>query len=307
MFALADDHWPVASVNTESIEGTRWYLEPHLRRHAKQTLPRRFVDVVQSSESVADASARVWRSWTNIRARRRYIRGFDPSASLDVRKSSHPRALVGLHTEPEALPGPSGGAYIDQWLAIERLAQYLPGDWTIWVKDHPYQWSNPAWRSNTSRDRLSLQPRVRLYPPDEAIGADLDSFDLIVTVMGTIGLEAVVRGVPALVFGPAWYSSLKGVWSVQTRWPDLHSIVSAKWTSDETQAGLQLLSRRAGLGDLTHDYWGSPPSQNLFQVDTRDEQENELRVMDSLAHILQQEAQNQGLRPGDRSTGPDSE
>lgn len=126
-----------------------------------------------------------------------------------------------LHSQPERTTSPEGDVFVDQSLVINLLSEYLPADWILYVKEHPNQWAKKnkgeMGRKKYMYDDISDIDNVRL------IDRHMKPFDLIdnakatVTITGTSGWESVIRGVPAIVFGSAWYRDCPGCIHVKTR------------------------------------------------------------------------------------------
>jgi hypothetical protein len=128
--------------------------------------------------------------------------------------------FVPLHYQPEATTTPLGGNFSDQLLMIRLLAAHLPKGWKMYVKEHRTIF-DPVLRGSFSRD-LDYYREIVEIPGAQIVPMELSSFDLIdrtravATVTGTAGWEAVVRGVPALVFGNAWYANCEGTFDAST-------------------------------------------------------------------------------------------
>lgn len=138
------------------------------------------------------------------------------SASADLSKKY---IYVALHYQPEKTTSPEGGLFVDQWLMINMLSTLAPKGWKVYTKEHISQFSDKLYgeqgRDGDFYRKISMLKNVQL------IKSDINSFDLIdnaqvvATVTGTVGLEAVIRSKPLLSFGEAWYSSCMGVISIR--------------------------------------------------------------------------------------------
>ena len=126
-----------------------------------------------------------------------------------------PFVFIPLHYQPEASTSPLGGAFLDQNLMIRLIASHLPEGWRIYVKEHRTTF-DPQLRGHFARD-AGYYPEIAAIPNTHFVPMTFSSFDLmdrakaVATVTGTAGWEAVVRGVPTIVFGNAWYKDCEGV------------------------------------------------------------------------------------------------
>lgn len=125
---------------------------------------------------------------------------------------------LALHLQPERTTSPEAGEFTHQMLMVKMLHDLLPEGWLLFVREHPSQFV-PRLRGEQGRteqfyrDLMEL-PNVRMVSLSAPPFDMLDSARAVATATGTVGWEAVVRGVPALVFGNAWYCSCRGVFSV---------------------------------------------------------------------------------------------
>ncbi len=113
-----------------------------------------------------------------------------------------------LALQPELTTSALGGLYNDQVLAIERLANHLPPEWKIIVKENPKQ--TEVQRSGLFFKRLTATGALladHTFPTSELI---LNSKG-IALITGTAGWEGLRAGKPVLTFGQAWYQLLPGV------------------------------------------------------------------------------------------------
>ena len=137
------------------------------------------------------------------------------NADIDLNKKF---VYFPLHMQPEMTTSVLGKEYCDQMLAIERLAEFIPDDWMIYVKENPKQ--SYYMRERLLFTRVSMQKKVRF------VGREYNTYDLIknsqfvATIAGTAGWEAISGGKNVLVFGLAWYRKLPGVFEYK----DNHSL-----------------------------------------------------------------------------------
>lgn len=134
---------------------------------------------------------------------------------------SSPWVYLPLAGQPERTSNPQGGIFTDQTLMIEMLVDALPAGWQLLVREHGRHF-DAVFHGHTCRTP-EFYTDVAAMPRVSWVGLDVDPFTLIdgaravATIAGTSGWEALVRGVPALVFGATWYAECDGAHQVRTR------------------------------------------------------------------------------------------
>jgi len=143
-----------------------------------------------------------------------------------------------LHYQPENTSSPLGETFADQFLIVDMLSKCAPANWIIYVKEHSSQWHlklhGECSRNTDFYDRLVHLPNVKLIPISTPNFELIDHAKAVVTITGTSGWEAVIRGKPALVFGHAWYKFCEGVFYIPTEntCRDTLSKINAGYTVD---------------------------------------------------------------------------
>jgi capsule polysaccharide export protein KpsC/LpsZ len=101
------------------------------------------------------------------------------------------------------------------------LSKFAPKDWKIYVKEHSSQWHiklrGESGRPSDFYDKVSALPNVQLIPLSTSNFDLIDHAKAVVTITGTAGWEAAVRGKPVLIFGHAWYKFCEGVFYVSSK------------------------------------------------------------------------------------------
>ena len=115
-----------------------------------------------------------------------------------------------LHYQPELTTSYLGGLYTDQLLAIENLARVLPDDWLIYVKENPKQ--GHYMRGKAFYERLGKIKTAVLVSKSVSTYELLKKSQVVATISGTVGWEALTGGKPIIVFGMAWYRDFSGVY-----------------------------------------------------------------------------------------------
>lgn len=116
-----------------------------------------------------------------------------------------------LHLQPEATTLPTGGRFVDQLRIIELVSLSLPTEYKLIVKEHPAYWYS-RWRSGIfetmdySRS-IDFYQRILALKNVELINHNFNSIELlenaaaVISISGTIILEANILGIRAFVFG----------------------------------------------------------------------------------------------------------
>ncbi len=123
-----------------------------------------------------------------------------------------------LHFQPERSSCPEGSVYTDQQILIKMIADKLPEGTYLYVKEHPSQYMmtrGPLGRRPSFYTDIQKIPKVILV--DDFVSSNLliRNSIAVVTLTGTAGLEALLRGKPALICGYAWYRQLTGAYYIE--------------------------------------------------------------------------------------------
>lgn len=126
-----------------------------------------------------------------------------------------------LHYQPERTTSPEGGIYADQYLIAKTVSHHLPNKWKLYIREHPAQWKDNRFgelgRTKEEYDRFLSLEGVELMNPEISPYEIMKYSEGVVTVTGTSGWEAIIRGKPSIVFGKsAWYREAPGVLYVKS-------------------------------------------------------------------------------------------
>ncbi|WP_281981570.1 hypothetical protein [Thalassorhabdomicrobium marinisediminis] len=163
---------------------------------------------------------------------------------------------VPLHNQPEMSTSTLGGKFRDQVLLIEALAADLPEGWRIYVKENPRQGAYA--RGPMFFHRLSRIPAVTFVASYTDTATLSDHAQFVASVTGTAGWEAIRKGVPAMVFGAAWYGSLPGVYRYEPGL-DFEAIAATEIDHEKLQKDAGGLLSRAHRGVIEKVYLNIAP------------------------------------------------
>jgi len=186
---------------------------------------RFFSDQKQKNKSFKDSNLtylqHLYYKSKSIRKKKKLKRYYESIANKDY-DLNKPYVFCALHYQPEKTTCPLGGDFDDQAYMISLLSEALPEDWLLYVKDHPSQFVSSYtrygehFRSMDFYKAISELSNVRLLPLECDTFELIDNSKAVATVTGTSAWEAVVRGIPAFVFGYCWFKHCNGVFYVHS-------------------------------------------------------------------------------------------
>ncbi|EIM77266.1 hypothetical protein A3SI_06754 [Nitritalea halalkaliphila LW7] len=181
------------------------------------------------------------------------------SEFLDLKNTNY--AVFFLHYQPERTTMPEGYEFVDQVYAAKMISLLLPEGTRLLVKEHPSMFtrqSEPKFRSVKSYQLLADLPNVSLCPMELDNFSLVDNSQVVITINGTVALEAFIRKIPVITLGR---SNLKveGVHSFSTI-PELqkfvHAVFSGKiriWNIEEQLLSLTFGNSISGLESSAED------------------------------------------------------
>lgn len=145
--------------------------------------------------------------------------------SSPMPSDSTPAVIFFMHFEPERTTLIEGG--IPNWLQSRTLVQVraeLPPSVLLLVQEHQSHFYPSLHFGYMGRSRflyatLGRLPGIRLLEPRTVSRNNLNECLAVVTITGTVGLEASLRGIPVYCLGEPWYRWLPGI--VSRSVPDL--------------------------------------------------------------------------------------
>lgn len=239
---------------------------------------------------VASANWQVFRRWLYQELggplRVSYLRRYysELSGTVDF---THPYIYMPLHYQPEMTTVPEGGYFSDQCLVIEMLSKAAPEGWHIYVKEHPIQMTyaygtNRAARSFEFYDRIAVMENVTLVPLDVSPFALIDNAQVVATVTGTSGWEALVRGKPVFHFGHPWWMGCAGAFPISSlnECQDAFAVVQNGFRVDPKMVRLfaHVLDQESCPGDLYRE-------RELQRMSARDNP-RVAELVDSMAKVI---------------------
>jgi hypothetical protein len=141
--------------------------------------------------AIGQRMGRVWRTrW----ARARY--------SVPPRGEKY--VLFPLHVQPEATTLTLAPFLVDQPSVVENIAKSLPIGHYVYVKEHRY---GVGRRPLDEYRRIARIPNARLLGPEAPVRELILGSSAVVTITGTMGLEALIYRKPAVTLGRPFYDA----------------------------------------------------------------------------------------------------
>jgi hypothetical protein len=180
-----------------------------------------------------------------------------------------------LHLQPELSTSVFGERYCDQLLALERLSQFIPDDWYIYVKENPRQTS--YMRGKYFFERLELIPKIKLIDNANNTYDLIRNCKFVSTIRGTAGWEAISGGKNALIFALAWYRDFPGIFTY-SKDLKLDDILNYKIDHNEVEEQLSCYMDKTATGIYK--------TEVLASVDDFDPVQNEVDLKKFFDFIL---------------------
>lgn len=115
--------------------------------------------------------------------------------------------LFPMHVEPELALLVYAPFWRNQFAVIQNVAQSMPADTTLYVKDHVVGLGT---RNPSYYEKLVRIPNVRLIHPEIPARKLINDAQGVVAITGTAALEAALLGKPAVTFGDVYFNIIEG-------------------------------------------------------------------------------------------------
>ena len=136
---------------------------------------------------------------------------------------SKPYVYFAMHCEPGRTTQPEGGVFEDQFLAIEILSKSLPDGWRIYIKEHPRQFETSKlaikqihYRKINDYIEIKRLNNVNYIRVEEKSDEIIKKANIVATITGSVGWQALLAGKQCITFGSPWYSSCNSCHIVKT-------------------------------------------------------------------------------------------
>jgi hypothetical protein len=113
-----------------------------------------------------------------------------------------------LHLQPEYSTLVLNQKYSNQIDVVRDLSKNIPSTYKLYVKEHPNMSEFKGWRSLDYYNRLKSMSNVKLIHPDINSQDIIKESELVATISGTAGLEALLHKRPVIVIGNPHYRKI---------------------------------------------------------------------------------------------------
>jgi len=161
--------------------------------------------------------------------RRRRLKRFYESLCVPGLDLTKPYIVAFLHLQPERSSIPEGGVFAQQWLMAQMLSVVCAAEgWNLYVKEHPstFMTGPKLYRGRWFYNGLKALPNVSLVSTSVNSASILTTAKAVATITGTVGIEAVAKGIPALLFGESPYMGCAGTYRIKSQ-ADLKAAISS--------------------------------------------------------------------------------
>lgn len=208
--------------------------------------PRRVLDPMPRLGLGRNVYEKVLFSLANRVIRRRFLEG-QPNKPINKKELGF--VFFPLHYQPEKSSIPEGPLIPFQADLVALVRSRVSSDYEIVVKEHPHQvirQDGHFGRSPSVYPFLRSMPGVLLAPTRQDSRELIRSSKIVVTITGSVGLEAAAEGKPVIHLGEPWWKGLPGTIAMEDlkdtfdhRGLALHGPNElCRWLSDRaTQAG----------------------------------------------------------------------
>ena len=140
----------------------------------------------------------------------RYRKSFIDKHLQKTFQKNNPFIYFPLHVFPERAVSIPAPYYMNQISVIENIAKSIPINYTLYVKEHPIMKTH-RWRTTSFYKKILDMPNVIFIHPEISAKDVMKNSDLVITIGGTAGWEALFYEKSSIVFSDTYYSNLSCV------------------------------------------------------------------------------------------------
>ena len=134
---------------------------------------------------------------------------------------------------------------------IDKLQNISPSNIQIYIKEHPQEEQNDPMARANFWNSISKKNNIFVLPSDLKTSDILNNFDIIATVDGSVGWEAIKNLKPVICFGKPWYLNMPGAFE-PNKISNYEEILKVKWTLEDINQTFTNLTQKMGIGYVVH-------------------------------------------------------
>jgi len=191
-----------------------------------------------------------------------------------------------LHYQPELSTSPLAKHYVDLSLVCELLANATKSSGVkIYIREHPRAFSSYGSRTKGFYQRMIEHQNVFF------ISGSINSFELIdksfavATINGSCGWEALLRKKNVLMFGPRFYSSMRGCYNVRTI-SDLREAIKSIGNTQDKISDNDIFCFLKSLESETIEGFNYLKDESIATVSKQKSTENKINILSSKINNL---------------------
>lgn len=174
--------------------------------------------------------------------------------------------LLALHVQPESTPDYVSIYYADQIMLAFEIADNLPIGVQLVLKEHPHVLSA---RNPFRLTRLLMRKNVKLLRRKTGIRDLLKNFSCLVTIAGTVAVEAASAGTPTIVYSESFLKCLPNVVDgrLYASFSEAYAIATKNGREEMKSSDVEAFMSRLGIPGLVYDWTTMPEMLDDEYVD----------------------------------------
>ncbi len=168
-----------------------------------------------------------------------------------LKKNKSVKILFCLKNQPEATEAHSNLYRFDQLLIIDKLQNISSPNTEIYIKEHQsVNFMDTMSRANFWNS-ISKKKNVFVLPAEYKASELIENFDIVASIDGTIGWEAIRSLKPVIAFGKPWYLLMPGVFEAE-KITNIEEVLKEKWTLRDINTTFIELTKKMAKGYVIH-------------------------------------------------------
>lgn len=143
-----------------------------------------------------------------------------------------------LHSQPEQTISVRAQFCTNQLAVIKNIAQSLPVEYSLYVKEHYFMGILYKWRSKEYYDELKSMPNVKIIHPSVNSSNLYEKCDLVITINGSATYESLFYLKPVIVFTNTSSMDIPSVTKIEN-FEDLPSLIRKKLSQSNNTIGYE--------------------------------------------------------------------